>query len=65
MTYTMNIGDFCELSNDEMILIDGDGKGALLLSCIGIAVSPVIISLQPVVGLGLLGSSIDMFANNL
>lgn len=56
---------FQDLTHDEMMIIEGGGPVALFMSCLAIAVSPVIICLCPPAGLALLGAGIVTFGSNL
>jgi len=64
MYESMNVGSLTQLNMDETLAITGGGLVSLFLSCIGIAVTPVVTCLCPPAGIGLGFIAGGVFINN-
>ncbi len=64
MENNSSLGAFTPLTSEEMMIADGQGPVTLCLSCIGIAVSPVVACLNLGIGAALATVSIGTFVEN-
>lgn len=62
---TLTTGLFVPLTDDELMIADGEGKVALFVSILGIAASPIVACANVPAGLALLGTSIGVFVDNM